>query len=159
VQPELHSIRWRGGGRQGQRKSQPASPESRFRSLFVRPRAVSLPDRERAQEPLQLAEVQTVAPPYLVIKRPILPRVKLVLGANKNLVLWAERDMAYEMGPLSVRTGCCHAGLCRSPDRGPQNRIDQASRELGRFNRGNRTTCKIAGGLATAEGVASSRPT
>jgi len=72
-----------------------------------------------------------------VINYPIVPRVKLVLGANKNVVLWAEREMwLNEMGPLSVRTGGCHAGLCRSPDRGPQNRNDQASRELGRFNCG-----------------------
>ena len=28
-----------------------------------------------------------------VINHPILPRVKLVLGANKNVVLWAEREM------------------------------------------------------------------
>jgi hypothetical protein len=28
-----------------------------------------------------------------VINHPILPRVKLVLGANKNVVLWAEREI------------------------------------------------------------------
>jgi hypothetical protein len=28
-----------------------------------------------------------------VVKRPILPRVKLVLGAKKNVVLWAEREI------------------------------------------------------------------
>jgi hypothetical protein len=28
-----------------------------------------------------------------VINYPIVPRVKLVLGANKNVVLWAEREM------------------------------------------------------------------
>jgi hypothetical protein len=50
-----------------------------------------------------------------VINHPILPRVKLVLGANKNVVVWAEREIwPYEMGPLSVRTGGCQAGLCRS---------------------------------------------
>jgi hypothetical protein len=50
-----------------------------------------------------------------VINHPILPRVKLVLGANKNVVVWAEREIwPYEMGPLSVRIGGCHAGLRRS---------------------------------------------
>jgi hypothetical protein len=95
-----------------------------------------------------------------VINHPILPRVKLVLGANKNVVVWAEREIwPYEMGTAI----CSHRGVSCWPlpisDRGPQNRNDPASRELGRFNCGNRTTCKIAGWLATAEAVASSRAT
>ena len=63
AQPVLHRLP-RNVDPQAQRKSSLVSPAHRFHSPRARPRAVCSPVRERAQESLRLADVQTTAPRY-----------------------------------------------------------------------------------------------
>jgi hypothetical protein len=95
-----------------------------------------------------------------VINYPIVPRVKLVLGANKNVVLWAEREMwltrwdryLFAQGVVMLAfadllTGDRKIAMTKRAVNWTDSTVE------------NRTTCKIAGWLATAEAVASSRAT
>jgi hypothetical protein len=79
------------------------------------------------------------------VKTPILPRVKLVLDTSKNGVLLDEREVRLtRWDPYLFAQGVVMLAFADIMTGGPQNGHDEASHELGRFNRGNRTTCKVA---------------
>ena len=71
-------------------------------------------------------------------RRSLHPQVRLVLGADKNVVFWDVREIRLtRWNPYLFAQGVVNAGLRRSHDLGPKNSHDETSRDLGRFSCGN----------------------
>jgi hypothetical protein len=91
------------------------------------------------------------------VKTPILPRVKLVLGTSKNGILWDEQEIwLTRWDPYLFAQGVVMLAFADIMTGDRRMVMTKASHELGRFNRGNRTACKVAAGMRSVVWNASS---